>query len=74
MALISEIIDKDTLTYGEMKQQPDKPQFITAMQKEISDHKKRKIWKLVHRSETKGEKILWKFGPSGEKGTTSLKK
>ena len=47
MALITEMISKDTLTYGEMKRKPDKPQFITAMQKEISDHKQRKHWKLV---------------------------
>ena len=64
MALITAMIDKDTLTYGEMKRQPDKPQFITAMQKEISDHEKRKHWKLVHRSKTKGEKTImaiWYF-------------
>ena len=74
MALITVMIGKDTLTYGEMKRQPDKPQFIMAMQKEISDHEKRKHWKLVHRSETKGEKRLWQFGTSGEKGTTSLER
>ena len=33
MALITAIIGKDRLTYVDMKQQPDKPQFITAMQK-----------------------------------------
>ena len=42
MALITAMISKYTLTYGEMKQQPDKPQFITAMQKEITDHEQRK--------------------------------
>ena len=52
MALITAMIGKDTLTYGEMKRQPDKPQFITAMQKEISEHDQRKYWKLVHGSET----------------------
>ena len=31
MALITEMIGKDTLTYEEMKQQPEKPQFITEM-------------------------------------------
>ena len=64
MALIIEMIGKDTLTYGEMKRQPDKPQFITAMQNNISDHEKRKHWKLVHRSETKGAKTImaiWSF-------------
>ena len=70
-ALITAIISKDTLTYGEMKQQPDKPQFITTMQKEIYDHEQRKHWKLVHRTETKGEKRSWQFGFSGEKYTTS---
>ena len=64
MALITSMIIKDTLTYGEMKQQPDKPNFITAMQKEISDHKQPKHWKLVHRSEIKGAKTImaiWSF-------------
>ena len=50
------MIGKNTLTYGEMKRQPDKPQFITAMKNEISDHKQRKHWKLVHQSETEGAK------------------
>ena len=30
--------------------------FITTMQKEISDHKHCKHWKLVHQSETEGAK------------------
>ena len=58
------MIIKETLTYGYMKQQSDKPQFITEIQKEISDHEQRKHWKLVHRSETKGEKTImaiWSF-------------
>ena len=58
MALITAMISKDTLTYGDMKQQPDKPHFITAMQKEISDHEQRKHWKLVHQSGTKGAKTI----------------
>ena len=35
-----------------------------AMQREIYDHEKRKHWKLVHRSETKGAKnimAIWSF-------------
>ena len=56
--LITVITGKDALTYGEMKRQPDKPKFITAMQKEIFDHKKRKHMNLVHRSETKGENMI----------------
>ena len=48
IALITEMIGKDTFTYGDMKRQPDKPHFITAMQKEISDHEKLKHWKVVH--------------------------
>ena len=58
IALITAIIDKDTLTYEDMKRQPDKPQFITEMQKEIFDHKNHKHWKLVHRTETKGAKTI----------------
>ena len=64
MALIKAMIGKDTLTYGDMKRQPDKPKFITAMQKEISHHKKRKHWKLVNGSETKRAKTImeiWSF-------------
>ena len=64
MDIITAMIGKDTLTYGEMNQQPDKPQFITAMQKKIYDHEQRKNWKLVHRSETKGAKktmAIWSF-------------
>ena len=63
------MIVNDTLTYGEMKQQPDKPQFIMAMQKEISDHKNRKHWKLVHGSETKRAKTImeiWYFRRKGD--------
>ena len=44
------------------------------MQKEISDHEKRKHWKLVHQLEKKRQKRLWQFGLSGEKGTTSLER
>ena len=64
MALIIAMISKDTFTYGEIKRQLDKLQFITTMQKEISDHEQRKHWKLVHRSETKGAKKItasWSF-------------
>ena len=62
------MIRKDTLKYGEMKRQPDKPQFITAMQKEISDHEHRKHCKLVLWLEKKGEKIMaiWYFRQKGD--------
>ena len=58
------MIGKDTLTYINMKRQPAKPQFITAIQKYISDHEQRKHWKLVHLLETKGAKTImeiWSF-------------
>ena len=70
MALITAIISNDTFIYAEMKQQPDIPQFITSMQKEISDHKKRKHWKLVHQSEIKWAKTImatWSFRQKREK-------
>ena len=41
ISLITAMISKDTLTYGDMKLQPEKPQFITEIQKEISDHEHR---------------------------------
>ena len=69
MALIIKMIGKDKFSYGEMKRQPDKPQSITETQKEISDHKQRKQWKLVHRSETKGAKTImeiWSFRQKGD--------
>ena len=69
MALITAMIGKDKLTYGEMKPQPEKPQFITAIQKDISDHEKHKHRKLVHLSETKGAKTImaiWYFRQKGE--------
>ena len=74
MNLITAIMVKDTLTYGEMKRQPDKPQFITAMQKEISDHKKRKHWKLVHQSETKGAKTIIAICSFGRKRDNIIRK
>ena len=73
-ALITAMISKDILTYGEMKRQPDKPKFITAMQKEISDHEKRKHWKLVHRSEKRGKNGYGNLVLQGGKGTTSLER
>ena len=58
MDLITVMISKDTLTYVEMKRQPEKPHLITAMQKEISDYKQRKHWKLVHQTAIKGAKTI----------------
>ena len=77
MSLIKSMIGKDTLTYGGVKRQPEKPQFITAMQKEISDHKKCKHWKLVHQSETKGAKTImaiWSFRRERENIIGKVKK
>ena len=42
MALITSMINKDTLTYGEMIKQPDKGKFVGAMIKEVNDHEERK--------------------------------
>ena len=64
MALITVMIGKDKLTYGDMKQQLDKLKFITVMQKEISNHEKCKHWKLVNQSKTKRVKTImeiWSF-------------
>ena len=58
------MIGKETFSYGDMKRQTEKTQFIMAMQKEISDQKKSKHWKLVHQSEIEGAKkiiVLWSF-------------
>ena len=71
------MIGKEILTYGEMKRQQDKSQFITAMQKEISDNEQRKHWKLVHRSETKGAKTImaiWSFRRKRDNIIGKLKK
>ena len=48
-----------------MLQQDDRQQFVTAMQKEIDDHTKRKHWEVILRSEVpKGVKTImtiWSF-------------
>ena len=74
MALITSMIGKYTLIYGEMKRQPDKLQFITAMQKEICDHKNCKHWKLVHRSKTKGAKTIMEIWSLKRKRDNIIKK
>ena len=77
MAIITAMIGKDTFKYGGTKQQPDKPQFITEIQKDISGHEKHKHWKLVHWSEAKGAKTImaiWYFRQKRENIVGNVKR
>lgn len=42
--------DPDIMYYHEILKEPDKPQFIQAMEKEVQQHNDRKNWKLVKRT------------------------
>jgi hypothetical protein len=51
--------DPDTMYLREALKQPDRDQFLKAMQKEINDHTENGHWRIVHRSEIpKGMQIL----------------
>jgi Reverse transcriptase (RNA-dependent DNA polymerase) len=51
--------DPDTMYYHEILRQPDKKQFFEVMEKEITDHNKKKHWKLIKRSKVpKGKQVL----------------
>ena len=51
--------DPDTLYYNQAMKQPDKEQFIEAMEKEITDHTTRRHWTIIPRSEVpRDAKIL----------------
>jgi hypothetical protein len=43
-------LDPDTMYYHVILNQPDKQQFIVAMEKDIEDHNKKEHWHLVRRS------------------------
>jgi hypothetical protein len=51
--------DPDTMYYHEILRLPDKRQFFNAMEREITDHNRKKHWKLVRRSKVpKGKRVL----------------
>jgi Reverse transcriptase (RNA-dependent DNA polymerase) len=51
--------DPDTMYYHEILRQPDKKQFFEAMEKEITDHNRKKHWRLVRRSKVpQGKRVL----------------
>ena len=66
--------DPDTMHMSEALQQPDREEFIAAMKKELSDHIKRRHWKVVPlKSIQKGKRplpMVWsmkrKRNPLGE--------
>ena len=70
--------DPDTMYLHEAMKQPDKKQFVEAMEKEIQDHSKRKHWELVHRSTIpKGTTVLpgvWSMKRKRDIKTREIKK
>ncbi|KAL7563107.1 hypothetical protein ACA910_012291 [Epithemia clementina (nom. ined.)] len=51
--------DPDTMYLHEAMREPDRDQFMLAMQKEIHDHESRKHWEVVPKSQVpKGTKII----------------
>ncbi|KAL7580919.1 hypothetical protein ACA910_005738 [Epithemia clementina (nom. ined.)] len=51
--------DPDTMYLHEAMRQPDREQFMLAMQKEINDHEIRKHWEVVPKSQVpKGTKVI----------------
>jgi hypothetical protein len=51
--------DPDTMYYHEAMREPDRAEFIKAMQKEVKSHTENEVWELVPRSSVpEGTKIL----------------
>jgi Reverse transcriptase (RNA-dependent DNA polymerase)/GAG-pre-integrase domain len=51
--------DPDTMYYHEAMREPDRPEFIKAMEKEVKSHTENGVWELVPRSSVPpGTKIL----------------
>jgi hypothetical protein len=63
-AFPSVLADNDTYFYGQAMNQPDRPNFIRAMVKEIDDLFQNDVWQLRHHSEV-GDiqtiKTVWSF-------------
>jgi hypothetical protein len=57
--------NNEVFTYTKAMQQPDAPQFIETMSKEICDHKSRDHWEIVQRSTiplgNKTIQAIWSF-------------
>jgi hypothetical protein len=63
-AFPSVLADNDTYFYGQAMNQPDRPNFIKVMVKEIDDLFQNDVWQLRHRSEAgdiKTIKAVWSF-------------
>jgi hypothetical protein len=68
MAYAASVADNDTMNFSAAMKQPDKAEFIEAMEKEISDHVGRKHWQIYTRQQMrdtgyKGRVIMaiWSF-------------
>ena len=60
-------LDNGTYTLREMLNKGVKPEFIKAMESEISDYKSRNHWSLMPRSNMPNDaKLHWQFDPSKE--------
>ena len=56
--------ENEVFHLGQILKQPDRKLFSEAMEREINGHSSAKHWKVVHRSEAKGIKIIkliWSF-------------
>ena len=65
LSFATETSTNEVYTYNQAMKQPDKLQFVEAMEKEIEDHQSRNHWTVVHRStvplNAKPIKAIWSF-------------
>lgn len=70
--------DPDTLCYHEAMRQPDRREFITAMEKEVNDNLKKETFKILHRSQVpEGATVLrsmWQLRRKRHMSTQEIKK
>jgi hypothetical protein len=50
-AYVASLADKDSMNFAEAMKQTDRDEFVSAMEKEVSDHVQREHWKVYSRSE-----------------------
>ena len=65
VSLVTDTASNEVFTYHQAQKQPDWPQFVVAMEKEIEDHEGRGHWDLVLRTTitpgNKPIKAIWSF-------------
>jgi hypothetical protein len=50
-AYVASLADKDTMNFAKAMKQSDRDEFVSAMEKEVSDHVQRGQWKIYSKSE-----------------------